>query len=168
MMRKRGSNDGLGDTRLIVTGIVVVAFLALFAYMVRAADSTKEVEWSRLVYLFGSAEAIAFSALGWLFGREVHRERAENAEKQAAEATAKAGEAKSQAASAQAKGEAFAESIRALGSAEVVRSRPVTARQSEGDEGDEFLAEGEAKGTRADYAALVDLADRLFPSGPPS
>jgi hypothetical protein len=48
--------------------------------------------WQREVYLLSGVEAVVFAAVGWLFGKEVHREQAEKAE-----ANAQAAEAKTEA-----------------------------------------------------------------------
>jgi hypothetical protein len=59
---------------------VTVAFAVLATYMVLHADTKDQTEWQHWVYIFGSVEAIAFAAVGWIFGKEVNRERAEKAE----------------------------------------------------------------------------------------
>ena len=43
----------------------------------------QEGPWQRLVWVFSGFEAIVFAAVGWFFGREVNRERAEHAETEA-------------------------------------------------------------------------------------
>jgi hypothetical protein len=72
--------------RLIFAVIVTLVFLGAGGYLVAAADTTMPQEWERLVYVFGAIEAIAFAAIGWVFGREVNRQRAESAEQRAKEA----------------------------------------------------------------------------------
>ncbi len=42
--------------------------------------------WTRYTFLLGGIEAIAFAAVGYLFGKEVHRQQAEKAEKRAQDA----------------------------------------------------------------------------------
>ena len=66
--------------------VVVVAFGAFATFLVANADTGNQQEWERWVYVFGGVEAIAFTAIGWVFGREVNRERAENAEQRADDA----------------------------------------------------------------------------------
>jgi hypothetical protein len=63
--------------------VVIVAFGIFAYYLVVHADTTNQTEWERWVYVFGAIEAIAFAAVGWVFGREVNRERAEKAEDRA-------------------------------------------------------------------------------------
>jgi hypothetical protein len=45
-------------------------------------DINKDV-LTNLIMLFNGLEALAFTAIGWVYGREVNRARAENAEQQA-------------------------------------------------------------------------------------
>src|SRR6478672_11068471 len=55
--------------------VVVVAFGAFATFLVANADTGNQQEWERWVYV-----------IGWVFGREVNRERAENAEQRADDA----------------------------------------------------------------------------------
>lgn len=84
-----------------LAGAVAVASLIVFTitavYLLRRVSST-DLAWSRRVYVFGALEAIAFAAVGWLFGKEVHRERAEAAEQRAADAEGRADKASEDAA----------------------------------------------------------------------
>jgi hypothetical protein len=63
--------------------VVTLIFIAFGYYLVDNADTTNQTEWDRWVYVFGAAEAIAFTAVGWVFGKEVNRQRAESAEDRA-------------------------------------------------------------------------------------
>src|SRR6185369_4528360 len=65
--------------------IAVAAMLAFgwFVYHLLGQTKLEEKEWSRTVYLFQGVEAIAFAAAGFMFGKEVHRQRADKAEKRA-------------------------------------------------------------------------------------
>ena len=58
--------------------------------LINKAAVTSALTWAHLTYVFGSVEAIVFTAVGWLFGREVHREAAAQATKAAKDATANA------------------------------------------------------------------------------
>jgi hypothetical protein len=69
--------------RLTFAVVITIVFVAFGAFLVTNADTTNQTEWQRWVYVFGAAEAIAFAALGWVFGREVNRQRAETAERDA-------------------------------------------------------------------------------------
>jgi hypothetical protein len=74
----------------IAFAVVVMTAFGVFAYfLVANADTSNQTEWERWVYVFGGVEAIAFAAVGWLFGREVNRERAEKAEEGANDADEK-------------------------------------------------------------------------------
>lgn len=132
---------------------VVIGFTALFIYLARLADTDNEVYWARLMYLFGSAEAIAFTAVGWLFGREVNRQRAERAETQAQDATASAAEATQQAVSSKERGESLATLVKLqpeLGGPR--RKRPLAGPTA--DETNESV----------DLETLKAFAEKLFPS----
>jgi hypothetical protein len=82
---------------------VAVAAVAVFGvatvYMFRHTDSQN---WERLVYLFGAVEALAFSAAGFLWGREVHREAATSAKDEAKKANDRADKLTEKAAAGQA------------------------------------------------------------------
>ena len=66
-----------------VGALILVGFIALIIYMLAAAPKTSSTEtiWDRDVYIFGAGQAIAFTAVGWLFGREVNRTAVKSAEK---------------------------------------------------------------------------------------
>ena len=72
--------------RAVMASAVLIAFIVFCVFLVLNADTKNASEWERWVYVFGAAEAIAFAGLGWVFGREINRERAVNAEESAAEA----------------------------------------------------------------------------------
>ena len=74
----------------VVAVVSLLGFGALALYLLIDVD-VEEVTWSRRVYIFAAVEAITFAGVGWLFGREVHRERAEVAEDRAANAEQKTG-----------------------------------------------------------------------------
>ncbi|MCX8088981.1 MAG: hypothetical protein ACK40N_12480 [Meiothermus ruber] len=61
---------------------VLLGFAALVVYMLGLLTAD-ETTWSRALYLFAGVEAIAFAAAGYVFGREVHRNRALEAEARA-------------------------------------------------------------------------------------
>ena len=77
--------------QLAAAGLLLVGFALLVVYMLGQADDDAAV-WDRRIYIYGSAEAIVFTAVGWLFGREVHRATAESAREDAAAAKADADE----------------------------------------------------------------------------
>src|SRR3989442_61037 len=119
-----------------LASVVALAALAGFAwfviYMLQLSSAT-EVAWARAVYVFGGVEAIAFAAAGFLFGREVHRERAEQAEKRADQSEQGAANGRSLAEVIRAKRTAFAAKTPVLGA-----SSP--AQQTAQAELDELIA----------------------------
>ena len=146
-------------------GFVLLAF-------VRADDALPETDWSRSVYVLLGVEALAFTAVGWLFGREVHRGEAKEAQKHADEAkqvatleknradSAKdtAAQERSRAEAAQTKGHILARAVHSL-----------TEADSGGGGGDESSpAGGRTRGLEAPATgstqALRSIADELFPS----
>ncbi len=81
--------------------LVLMAYAYFIVFMVNKTSlgEGQELQWSRLVFLFSGVEAIVFAAVGFVFGREVHRSKAEaadtraqNAENKTQEAQKKAGE----------------------------------------------------------------------------
>jgi hypothetical protein len=67
---------------------VLVAVAAIFLYVVADIYLLKKLNvlhehWDKALFLYKGLEAIALAAAGFLFGREVHRERAEKAEERA-------------------------------------------------------------------------------------
>jgi len=97
------NQNGVSPTVLlsIAVGLLVVYLLILFLLFLSADDKgASEIVWGRYTYLLGGFEAIVFTAVGWLFGREVNRKQAEQAE-----------EATKEAADAKAKGEGLKQAI---------------------------------------------------------
>ena len=154
----------------IVFAYVVFVLLAF----VRADDKLPETDWSRSVYVLLGVEALAFTAVGWLFGREVHRGEAQEAQKHADEAkhvatlekdradTAKdaAAQERSRADAAQTKGRILAKAVHSLTEPEETGGGP-----GGGDE--RSPAGGRTRGIDSPAAgsaqALRSIADELFP-----
>jgi cytochrome bd-type quinol oxidase subunit 1 len=140
---------------LTVVAIVILAgFAVLLYHMYQVAPTREETLWNRSLVLFGSVEAIAFTAAGYLFGKEVHREQAQKAEQRAEEKTAEAGAARAAAAEAKAKGESLKKAIEA--------KQPSLSRGTM----DESLQPRAGGGDPAGGAALNELAtlaQSLFP-----
>ncbi|WP_347975584.1 hypothetical protein [Microbacterium sp. ProA8] len=90
---------------LVLIGVYVWGVFALF----QTADDkgTTELIWGRYTFLLAGLEAIVFTAVGWLFGREVNRKQAKQAEQATEQAQKKAEEA----ADAKAKGEGLRRAI---------------------------------------------------------
>ena len=89
----------------------LIGFAWLVIYLLRMLNAP-DIAWTRGVYLLSGVEAVAFAAAGFLFGREVNRERAENAEKRAADAADKAAAESKKASEAETKGTYLATLIR--------------------------------------------------------
>lgn len=129
----------------IIAVVVLIAFIAAIYYLFTVSSSADERYWSRLLYLYGGIEALAFAAAGYLFGREVHRQQAENAEKRADQKT-------KEAAVAERKGEQLASSIL------------TTTRIHQGAVRHESVAQGRTEQIEGgDLQALADLASTLYP-----
>jgi lysylphosphatidylglycerol synthetase-like protein (DUF2156 family) len=108
--------------QFVVAGMLIVAFAVLTFFMLSWADAPAE-EWKNLVFVFSSVEAIVFTAVGWLFGREVHREGAETARKDAAEAQDKADANQREAADEKAKGMRLAGAVEAMDGTTTLRTQ---------------------------------------------
>ncbi len=79
--KENTDKDSLGLIPYIIAIGVLIAYGFFIYFLIGKADA-KELDWSRLIYLFSGVEAIVFAAAGFLFGREVNRKRAENAEEE--------------------------------------------------------------------------------------
>jgi hypothetical protein len=98
------------NVALIVSLFVIVAATLLIGFMILDVDALDET-WKRYTYLLTGVEAIVFAAVGWLFGKEVHREQAENAEQKRGEAEDHARQASERAASEAEKGRGLARAV---------------------------------------------------------
>jgi hypothetical protein len=140
---------------------LVVAFVALAVAMLGLADGSDQA-WQRRVYVFGAVEAVVFTAVGWLFGREVHRAEAETAKSDAADAKREAETAREEAkrnatAAAEATRSAAEEHAQARTVAATVRHTTIAGTAGGGPGGDVSLGAAEP----ARPAAVVDLKGLL-------
>lgn len=119
-------------------------------FSLTSPTTVNEIEWGRNVYLYSGLEALAYAAAGFLFGREVNRQRADRAEEDAARSQQVTNEAQSTAATSKANGQALAAGLRSLGSTGTFHSEAA---------GPEAVAV--AVESRLD--ALRQMADELFP-----
>lgn len=145
---------------------VAIAVLLLYgilaAFMVASADAPTEV-WKNRVVIFSSVQSIVFTAVGWVFGREVHRQTAETARADAQEAkedakdkATTAEQKTAEAASEREKGRAMAAAVQAISAA------PTTSRGGQSfDVGLEDEA-GEGSSSTPQLAALHSLATKLY------
>jgi hypothetical protein len=137
----------------VVALVILVAFMGFTIHLLWVRKDP-EVHWARAVYLFQGVEALAFAAAGFLFGREVHRERAERAEERAETAKQEAAGAKESAARSDARGRALAHDIQ-------VRAAAATRAPLDA------AVDTRRRRDPGDLAELADLAERLFPARDP-
>jgi hypothetical protein len=76
------TRTGLSGVPMVVAILAVAIWAAFLVVMLLASDS-EDKTWTRLTFVFGSVEAIAFAAAGALFGVSVQRERVQKAEQKA-------------------------------------------------------------------------------------
>ena len=72
----------LGGPALRVAVFAVLLWLGFSIYML-GQTHTSEVSWSRIAWVFGSVESVAFAAAGALFGTSIQKDRAVQAESRA-------------------------------------------------------------------------------------
>lgn len=94
--RSKASSEGQQRQRwqLWATVSILGAFAVAVIYMLVAAHDNDADVWQRRVYVFAGAQAIVFTAVGWLFGREVNSEALKAANAYADEAKDEARQAK--------------------------------------------------------------------------
>jgi hypothetical protein len=151
---KEGPLQGLKNAFAIAVAVIaIVGFGVLVAYLFADASSSSEQVWLRRVYLFGGVEAIVFAAVGWLFGREVNRQQAQEAQQRADESEKTARQESARAADLEARGKAMKAAIvsrRGTYSDNArVRSRGIGAES--------------ATAASSDMQELTDFANMLFP-----
>lgn len=105
------SENGTTSQNPVVVGIAITILIAYgaVAWFLFTQIGVASETWTRYTFLLGGIEAIAFAAVGYLFGREVHRQQAAKAEKRANDAQADANAANKLAVDAQRKGRDLAE-----------------------------------------------------------
>lgn len=84
------------DTKFWFAVSILIIYLIFLFIILYKAQSTNELNWTRMIYLFTGVEAIVFAAIGYVFGKDVHRQRAETAEKNAEKKAVEAENAKKQ------------------------------------------------------------------------
>jgi len=140
-VEKPADSKGQWMVVAIVSGVIMIFYFGFLGYMFTVTDA-QEPQWTRYVYLLTGVEAIAFAAAGFLFGKEVHREQAQNAEKRAAQTEEGA-----------ANGRALSEVIQALTEGHRGKSESYRSLAS-----DKMHA-----ATQTDLDELAKTAKRLFP-----
>lgn len=134
-------NGGLKDVVAVVIACLALLGFGVFVLALFFMLDRTELSWARATFLFTGVEALAFAGAGYLFGREVNRGRAENAEGHAESEAKRANKAEAQ-------GEALAEEIR--GFAYASRSDKLSSQDSQD--------------TDRGLQQLAVMAEALFPS----
>jgi hypothetical protein len=89
--RTAASDDGLLAAPKLTGAALWVAIFAIvvwigFSIFLIVKAGTNETEWTRIAWVFGSIQAIAFAAAGALFGTAVQQRNVDNAQQQAVSA----------------------------------------------------------------------------------
>lgn len=157
--RGRTGSNMQWKRQFMVTIFLLIGFAALVTAMMFMADGG-DVVWQRRVYVFSTVQALVFTAVGWLFGREVNRSAVESAQGDAAVAKEDAVRARSE---VQQETERTAEAVARAAEAEAKAHALHAAVRSS------VLAAGggvqDVSGVGARPAGVVDLrafADELF------
>ena len=153
-----GSSTGenLNKQKFSLAVIIFIAYMIFIIYLATKA-SVDDVLWTRLLYLFTGIEAIVFAALGYVFGKDINRVRAENAEK--ATEKAKKEEVKAKEAVEKAKKEIQKEREKGIALSTAVKSKHLDTSSMF-----KTFSVGGAKDTQVgsnDY--LAELAYKLYP-----
>jgi hypothetical protein len=114
-------NNTKSGAPTFIAVVFLIGFAVYVVYLARMTDLEDKI-WTRHTYLLGGIEAVAFAGAGFLFGREVHRGQAENAEKRADEAQKEANKGKALAAAVKAR--ASSRSFAGTGSGTPARHGP--------------------------------------------
>jgi hypothetical protein len=131
--------------------LAILGFGAFVMFLLQHLGDT-EPQWSRMVFIFGAVEAAGLAGLGFFFGKEVNRARAEKAEANVTTATNAATTAATDKASTQAKLTALVRYI------ETQSPRPTLGSSAILDEIDSILGRAGADPQMPEVAALVAAA----------
>jgi hypothetical protein len=104
----------VGDMRTQVTLVMAVVLTAaggVIIWWLFGQAGVDETTWQRYTSLHAGVEAVVFTAVGWLFGKEVHREQAATAEKERKAADDRKEQAVAAAAGSESKGRELARAI---------------------------------------------------------
>jgi hypothetical protein len=108
--------------------VIVFVIACVILYQLADNEGVNEVRWHRYVYVFSAFEAIVFTAVGWVFGREVHRSTAERAIADASDRKQEAKNTADEAKNGYALAQAIKGSVAALGEMQgITDSSPPTA-----------------------------------------
>lgn len=106
-------------TWVFAVGLVILFVIAcVILYHLADKPGANEVHWHRYVFVFSAFEAIVFTAVGWVFGREVHLSAAQRALADADDRRREAQNASAEAKNGYALAQAIKGSVAALGGVE--------------------------------------------------
>ncbi|WP_142783825.1 hypothetical protein [Changchengzhania lutea] len=152
--------DPLGSQKFKFAIFIFIVYLIFIGYLLWRTDTKDDLIWTRMLFLFTGIEAIVFAALGYVFGRDVHRKRAENAEKNAEDA--KKDEAKAKKDAEEAKDKAQKEREKGIALSAAVKSRNSNTTHGNSRLNIKGLTGSANLKDTDDY--LVNLANNLYPS----
>lgn len=153
----------------VAAAFILVALLVGIGYELALAGTATDLTWTRVVYALGPVESIAFAAAGWIFGREVHRQQAQQAEARASQAQADARTAEQQALTSQAQADHERARGASLSAAVLEKARSATDGNVRGiSESDvERFARGSGSGgarpAPSEVNDLAAIAAALYP-----
>jgi len=139
-------SKGVHGAALVAALVLIAVWLAMLGWMV-SRTTVADLEWTRLLVILGSLEAVAFAAAGALFGTTIQRHRVDDAKERAEKADARASQAEKNSmenAQAAANGRALATAVKARQPSRAAAGVERVSTQETTDE-------------------LVTLAERLFP-----
>jgi hypothetical protein len=141
-----------------VAAMLIATFAVLTVFMLSWANASDAV-WKNRVFVFSSVEAIVFTAVGWIFGREIHRTEAVSARKDAEDAK-KDAKVKSELASRKAEEAADerAKGMQLAGAVEVFAAGSADRSNQPSD----VSLRGESARLSSQVAFLQGLARRLY------
>lgn len=151
------TGNTLNSQRFILAVVMFISYLAFITYLVIMAGKDDSVMWTKLLYLFTGIETIVFAALGYVFGQDINRKRAENAEN--ALDNAKQEEANAKVETEKAKKEAQKEREKGIALSTAIKST------SSNDQTilESFSAEGTSGNSTNNISFLTKLAYELYP-----
>lgn len=148
--------------KFILAIIILIVYLIFIAFMLYNSDVAIETNWNRMLYLFSGIEAIVFAALGYVFGKDIHRIRAEKAEENADQAKKETDKAKKE--TDNAKKTAEEEKIKGVKLSTAIFSRNTATTEDFSENLKGAFVAGSAIKNNAGDDYLVSLAKSLYAS----
>jgi hypothetical protein len=137
----------LEGAALYLAVLVVLCWLGMLSWLAWQTFSATESQWSRLLSLLSSLEAVTFAAAGALFGVRIQQQRVNDSKDRADKAEKEAGEQRNIAT----KGKALAAAVKA----------EAQARRSPSEH--ERMSSGMASGQPRQEGTALQMANELFP-----